>query len=318
MMKSLVSILALILVLSCFTALAEAAEPELEPLYPEGNVAFAYDAENNPTSVTEIEFFGNTIPLPMTEPYDPYIKAYTVENPIYSVIFFPGSGYFHMNSFEIEGVDIARKMNEYNISCFVCAYRVSPSDYHAILADGQRAVRYVRYHADDYGIDPDKIAIFGFSAGGQLTLYTCEDPDREVDDPNYVPDEIDQVSAMPNAILLGYPGVSWKKGLAFEPGAAVFFNGEPEDEMRAKFSTEDFIPDNMVPTFIWLCADDPLVPNANSLILAEKLAEKKIPYEVHVFQAGGHGSGLSEGTPCEPWFDLSVAFIQRLAAPEAE
>ena len=315
MKRTLIMLLALLLALSGF-ALAEEQAHELLPLYPEGNVAYAYDAENNPTKVTEVEFLGSPLPLPMTEPYDPYIAAYTVENPIYTVIFFPGSGYFHMNSFGLEGTEIAEKMNEAGISCFVCGYRVSPSDYNAILADGRRAVRYVRYHAEEYGVNPDKIAVFGFSAGGHLALMTCEFPDMPVDDPNYTPDEIDAMSAMPNACLLGYPVVTMEEGVTFEPGAQVYYNGEATEEARAAFSAEDHLPENMVPTFIWLCADDPLVPNANSLRLAAKLDEMKVPYEVHLFQEGGHGVGLAEGTPCSAWYDFSVAFIQRLADAE--
>lgn len=288
---------------------------ELVPLYPEGNVAYAYDAENAPTAVTEVDFFGAPLELP-TESYDPYISAYTVENPIYSVIFFPGSGYFHMDSYALEGTDIAQKMNERGISCFVVGYRVSPNDYRGILADGQRAVRYVRYHADDYGIDPDKIAVFGFSAGGHLALMTTEHPDYTVEDENYVPDEIDEISSMPNACLLGYPVVTMEEGVTFEPGAQVFFNGEATAEARAQFSAENSLPDDMGPVFIWLCADDDLVPNANSLRLAAACDEKGIPYELHVFQSGGHGIGLAEGIDTSSWFDLSVDFINRLAASD--
>lgn len=294
------------------TAPALAEDYELIPLYPEGNVAYAYDAENAPTAVTQVEFLGSMLDLP-TESYDPYLAAFPVENPIYSVVFFPGSGYFHMNSFEMEGVDIARKMNEQGISCFVCGYRVSPNDYRAILADGQRAVRYVRYHAEDYGIDPEKIAVFGFSAGGHLALMTSEHTDFAVEDPNYTPDEIDEVSCKPNAVLLGYPVVTMEEGVTFEPGAQVFYNGEATEEARAAYSAELAVPEDMGPVFIWLCADDNLVPNANSLRLAAQCDALGIPYELHVFQQGGHGIGLAEGMEASAWYDLAVSFIQRLA-----
>ena len=297
---------------AAYTA-SSAEDHLLLPLYGESNVAYAYDGVNAPTKVTEVQFLGEPLAMPMVEEYDPYISAYTVENPIYTVIFFPGSGYFHMNSYALEGTDIAKKMNERGISCFVCGYRVSPNDYRGILADGQRAVRWVRYHADEYGVDPEKIAVFGFSAGGHMALMTCEYPEYAVEDPNYVKDVIDEMSAMPNACLLGYPVVTMEEGVTFEPGAQVFFNGEATKQARAKYSAEDHVPENMPPVFMWLCADDNLVPNANSLRLAAQLDKMNIPYELHVFREGTHGIGLAEGLDCAAWFDLSVSFINRVA-----
>ena len=73
------------------------------------------------------------------------------------------------------------------------------------------------------------------------------------------------------------------------------------------------MPENMPPVFMWLCADDNLVPNANSLRLAAQLDKMNIPYELHVFREGTHGIGLAEGLDCAAWFDLSVSFINRVA-----
>ena len=306
-------IVALIVSLFAFTAVAEDAVTPVE-IWPEGNVPYEYDPVNAPTTVTQFELWGSTMDVP-TESYAPYMMAYTVENPIYSVVLMPGGGYFHMNSLELEGSAIAAKFNEAGISCFVVAYRIGPNDYRGILADGQRAMRYVRYHAADYGIDPDKIAMMGFSQGGHLSIMTAEHTEFAIDDPDYVPDEIDSVSCAPNALILGYPVVTLEEGVTFEPGALIFCNGN--QELREKYSGENAVTADLGPVFIWLCADDDLVPPENSYRLAQACAEAGVEYELHVFQEGGHGIGLAEGQDCSIWMNLAIDFVERLAAESA-
>lgn len=288
---------------------------EMEPLYAEGNVPFANVESEDPSWVDPddeqsnelLNMFGKEGP---DESYEPFLEAYPVENSAYSVVIFPGGGYFQL-SYESEGTDIAKAYNEAGISAFVVKYRIAPSDYRGILADGQRAVRYVRYHADDYKIDPDKIAVCGFSQGGHLALMTCEHPDYTINDENYTPDEIDEESSMPNACITGYGVVTLEKEKTFEIGAQIFTHCD--DSLRDEYSAEKGISDDMCPVFSWLCADDPLVPPENSFLLANACEEKNIPYELHVFQNGGHGIGLAEGLNASAWLDLSVSWLENLS-----
>lgn len=117
------------------------------------------------------------------------------------VIICPGGGYGSI-AYEYEGVDIAKYFMARGISAFVLKYRVAPYDYHAALSDVMRAIRYVRYYAGDYGIDPEKIAIMGFSAGGHLACMAAEHFDYGKE----MGDAIDKTSSRPNAAGPLLPG----------------------------------------------------------------------------------------------------------------
>lgn len=217
----------------------------------------------------------------------------------------PGGGYSHRA--DHEGANIAEELNKVGVSAVVLNYRVAPYVHPVELADAKRAVRYVRYYADKFNIDADKIGIMGFSAGGHLACTEAEYYDAfELD----VVDEIDKVSAKPNLLGLCYPVITAGKEISHS-GSMDYLLGGKEDYM-ADMSCEDNIREDMPPVFLWHTFADASVDCRNSLVMASKLKENNIPCELHLFPNGRHGSDLAigiEGT--EQWFALFINWLKR-------
>lgn len=221
------------------------------------------------------------------------------------VIVCPGGGY--AGRADHEGKPIAEMLNADGISAFVLNYRVAPYKDPAMLSDVTRAVKYVRYHADEWNINPEKIGVLGFSAGGHLTVTAIEHYDYGRDDG----DEIDKMSSRPNAGILCYPVVSLISDSTHIGSMKNLLGDEPSLEMRKKYSGELSVRDDSPPVFMWHTAEDSGVPVANCLDLAAALQAKKIPYELHVFPYGAHGLGLSPGDPhVAQWAKLLVNWLK--------
>lgn len=203
------------------------------------------------------------------------------------VIVLPGGGY--TGRADHEGGMIARMYNEVGISSFVLNYRVAPYHHPAELYDAQRAVRLVRHRAAEYGIDPYKIAVLGFSAGGHLAVNTCELFDAGMTGG----DEIDRESSRPDAGIFCYPVVTLI-GRTHAGSRDNLLGENPDPALLRKLSGECSVPDDMPPAFIWHTVTDDGVDVTNSLNLAIAMHEKNIGYEMHIYPHGGHGLGLAE------------------------
>ncbi len=225
-----------------------------------------------------------------TDPGEPTLTPYIVESdkPVGCIIVCPGGGYGHLAYHE--GEPVAQMLNASGISAFVLKYRLAPDHkYPAMELDVNRAVRWVRYHAAEYNIAPDKIGTLGFSAGGHLTGVSVTHFDYGRDDG----DEIDKVSCRPDAGVLCYPVVSFTEKFSHFGSRNNFFGDALTDELAEAYSCEKAVRDDTPPCFFWHTAADGAVPVENSLAMASALSAKKIPFEVHVFPFGGHGMGLA-------------------------
>jgi len=227
-----------------------------------------------------------------------------------AVIVMPGGGYetraYH------EGEPVALWLNSIGLSAFVLNYRVAPYRHPYPMIDAQRAIRLVRYNAEKWNIDSEKIGVLGFSAGGHLasTVGThFDDGDVNSEDP------VERVSSRPDAMILCYPVISF--GECRHHGSMINLIGEnPPDDLRRSLSNEMHVSDNTPPAFLWHTADDDVVPVENSLIFAAALGRKNIDFELHVFPRGVHGLGLAESDPvvsiwtglCEKWM-IDKGFI---------
>ncbi|MBM7564134.1 alpha/beta hydrolase [Paenibacillus sacheonensis] len=221
----------------------------------------------------------------------PALTPYPAAGSKGAVIVCPGGGY-GMRA-DHEGEPIALWLNSIGISAFVLRYRVAPYKHPSPLLDAQRAIRYVRLHAAEYGIDPEKIGILGFSAGGHLasSAATLYDSGRlEADDP------IDRMSSRPNAAILCYPVISM--GPAGHSGSlANLLGDEPDAALVARMSTELQVTADTPPTFLWHTSDDAAVPVENALLFAAALSRAGVPFDLHVYEKGPHGMGLAERDP---------------------
>lgn len=203
-----------------------------------------------------------------------------------AVVIAPGGGYSIL-AWDLEGEEVATWLNSIGVTGIVLKYRVprrssDPKDGGPLGAkqDAQRAVRLVRSKAKEWGIDAKRIGMLGFSAGGHLTTWTLTHPDER----SYESvDATDNESCRPDFGVLVYP--------------AYLLDKQKPDQL----ATEVTVTKDTPPCFIAHAYDDPLTPEGSvRLFLALKHA--KVPAELHVYSAGGHGFGLrQEGKPCATW-----------------
>jgi len=203
-----------------------------------------------------------------------------------SVIIAPGGGYQTLAS-NHEGRQWANWFNAMGVTAFVLKYRLGPKYRHPIeLGDAQRAIRLVRSRAAEYGISVDRIGMMGFSAGGHLTATAGTHFDV-----------VDGVSSRPDFLLLAYPVISFDPAIAHGGSARNLLGQNPDPALIALLSNELQVTDKTPPTFLFHTANDATVPVENSLRFFEALKKNKVPVELHVFENGPHGVGLSLENP---------------------
>ena len=226
------------------------------------------------------------------------------------LIICPGGGYGNVVT-EKEGTAPAKALNENGISAFVLNYRVAPYDYHAMLTDIFRAIRYVRYHAEDFGIDPDKIGVMGFSAGGHLAAMSLEHFEEDTQDG----DEIDAVSAKPDCGVLCYPVLSMQDEYTHQGSREKFLGDKKDDEEYIqKYSAELGVTQDTPPCFVWHCDTDSTVPYQGSQAFADAMSQADVPCEFHLYHWGGHGLGLATDNKAEvkDWFPTCIEWLRGL------
>lgn len=227
-----------------------------------------------------------------------------------SIIIMPGGGYRHM-AWDKEGAEISRWFAARGVTGFSLAYRL-PHDGWAggpdtPLADAQRAVRMVRAHSKEWGLDPQRIAVMGFSAGGHLCANLAAQFNRKT----YAPrDAMDAVSARPDLAAPIYPGIMVDKLASQFPAGEGLFGKPVSPETLAIHSPYLNVPADAPPHCLIHAEDDPLVGPEHSLALRAALIARKIPVETHLFAKGGHGFGIRNGMglPLENWPERVIAF----------
>ncbi|QHT62356.1 alpha/beta hydrolase [Paenibacillus lycopersici] len=237
----------------------------------------------------------------------PALTPYLVDGSRGAVIVFPGGGY-GMRA-DHEGEPIALWLNSIGISAFVLRYRVAPYSHPSPLLDAQRAIRYVRLHAAEWGIDEQKIGILGFSAGGHLastagTQYDAGNPDAG--------DPIERMSSRPNALILCYAVITMKSPFTHEGSRENLLGKAPEAAMIERMSSETRVTADTPPTFLWHTSDDGAVPVENALEFALALRRADVPFDLHVYEKGRHGMGLAEDDPhVASWTTVCGLWLKR-------
>lgn len=213
-----------------------------------------------------------------------------------AVIVCPGGGYGTRAPHE--GAPVARRLNAFGLSAYVLDYRVAPYRHPYPLLDAQRAIRTVRHRAERDGIDPQRIAILGFSAGGHLA--SSAGTHFDAGDPNHA-DPIERESSRPDAMILCYPVISLSADYGHQGSARNLLGPDAPEELRRRLSSEQQVTEATPPAFLWHTADDAGVPVQNSLAMVDALRRHGVPCELHVYESGRHGLGLADGHPAGDW-----------------
>ena len=225
------------------------------------------------------------------------------EHPVGCVIICAGGSY-RIRAYH-EAYPYAEVLNAAGIHAAVLDYRVAPYHYPAQLYDVQRAIRTVRYHAEEWNVLPDKIGVCGSSAGGHLAVMAAEHFDSGKDDG----DEIDKVSCRPDAAVLCYAVATLGKYTDRETAENITGG---DRSLRARLTGEKNVPDDCPPIFIWHTIGDGAVSVENAILMTRALDKKKIPFEAHLFPEGGHGMGLArESAPhTAQWSGLLIKWLE--------
>jgi acetyl esterase/lipase len=217
-----------------------------------------------------------------------------------AVLVIPGGGYEHV-AIGHEGVQIASWLNAQGIPAFVLDYRVAPYHYPAPIEDGERAMQLIRAHAAEYGIDPNRLGVWGFSAGGHLasTLGTHCDADAVK---TKAGDAADSESCRPDFEVLAYPVVSMTLPEAHAGSRMALLGPVVDPTLEHRYSNQFAVNAQTPPTFLFATTNDPTVPVENSLDFYRALERAHVPAELHIYDYSNHGCGLCGSiTPLSTW-----------------
>jgi len=237
-----------------------------------------------------------------------------------SVVILPGGAYFALS--DREGEEVAEYFASRGFASFVLRYstmhpsfdepttEINPhTRFPEPLNETAAAIKLLRDHAGDLGIDPDRIVLMGFSAGGHLAANYCNEWNC-----GHIAAAlgVNAESIRPNACVLCYAATKLHRS-SVTMNLAVF--GPDENvtaDMLERYSAAENVNRDTPPTFLWHTVTDKMVSVEQSYKMAEALASEGIVHELHVFSSGDHAMGLSEGLPAEPWKDLAIRFLDSL------
>ena len=228
----------------------------------------------------------DTTDIPVVTVFLP--RTMTASTP--AVIVCPGGSYIRLAS-NHEGRQVANYLNSLGVAAFVLRYRLGPRYHHPVeLGDAQRAIRLLRSHAADWHLDPARIGIMGFSAGGHLAMSASTHFDVGMS--NAV-DAVDRVSSRPDISVLGYPVISMTEAWTHAGSRTALLGANPDPALAQSLSGERSVIQTTPPTFLFQTNEDTTVPAENATYYYLALRRAGVPAELHIFERGPHGVGLA-------------------------
>jgi acetyl esterase/lipase len=248
------------------------------------------------------------VQIPTIEVYLPAKQIATGK----AVVIFPGGGYGIL-AYDWEGTDFAKWLNAQGIAGIVVKYRLpiskSLTDPKEVpLMDAQRAIRLVRQNAVAWNIDPAKVGIMGFSAGGHLASTLSTQYNQEVNRPK---DAIDALSARPDFSVLVYPVITFQDDAVHGGSRKNLIGENASQELKDRFSAQLNVNAETPPTFLVHAQDDKGVPIENSILYYQALHKNGVKASLHIYPSGGHGFafGLGKGA-VEGWREVLLAWME--------
>ena len=226
-----------------------------------------------------------------------------------AVIVCPGGGYRGL-AMSYEGVDVGRWLNTHGVAAFVLKYRHKGTGYEhpAPLLDAQRAIRTVRARAKEFRVEPDRIGILGFSAGGHLASSAgthFDAGDSEATDP------IDRAGCRPDFLVLCYPVISFTTPYTHQGSKKNLLGNSPDAKLVESMSSELAVTPQTPPTFLFHTDADRGVPAENSVLFYLALRKANVPAELHIYEKGRHGVGLAPKLPAlSSWPDRCIDWMR--------
>jgi acetyl esterase/lipase len=225
-----------------------------------------------------------------------------------AIVVCPGGGYGGL-AMDHEGHQIARWLNHHGITAVILKYRLGQRYNHPIpLTDAKRAIRTVRAKAQEWGVDPRRIGILGFSAGGHLASTAgthFDDGDAKAADP------IDRVASRPDFMVLLYPVITLTGPAAHVGSRNNLLGKNPDPKLVESLSNHNMVKADTPPTFLVHTTEDKAVPPENSVLFYSACVKHQVPAELHIYERGRHGLGLGpKDLPFSSWPDRCLAWLQ--------
>lgn len=302
-------ILIVLLSMTC-TFLSAQTSYDFKPLYPTGEIPNVKSSKLEVKEISEVAKDGIERVSGVNIPSFCYYPAEKSKRNGSAIIICPGGGYGIL-AMSHEGHDVAKKFAENGIAAFVLKYRL-PNDVTmndksiGPLQDAQQAITLVRENAANYGINPQKIGIIGFSAGGHLASTVGV---------HYTDPKINhskEISVRPDFMLLIYPVISMDTSITHGGSRKNLLGEQPDDAQVHYFSNELQVTKDTPPTLLVHAEDDTAVPIANSKRFYEALQKNNVPSKLITYPNGGHGFGLNNKTTTDKWFDHALAWLRDL------
>ena len=275
---------------------AEAPKPVSVPLWPSGppGVTSKGDGDHPLLMITQVKS----------------------ESPTAAVVILPGGGY-HGHAMGHEGYEFAQWFHSLGITSAICTYRLRGKGndgkgygHPAPMMDAQRAIQTLRAGAKDLNIDPNRVGVIGFSAGGHLcsTVSTkFAEPDTDAIDP------VLRVSSRPDFSILCYPVIGFDKPYTHQGSQRNLLGENPDPKLVASLSNEAQVTERTPPTFLFHTQEDKAVPVENSVQYYLACKRNGVPAELHVFAKGQHGLGLAKNQEgASQWPKLCTDWLRRL------
>ena len=218
-----------------------------------------------------------------------------------SIIIFPGGGYTDLAAGH-EGSDVAKAFTEIGVTAFVVKYRlpslkIMETPEVGPLQDGLRAIQVVRSRAKEWNLDPERIGIIGFSAGGHLaSTVGTKYNQRILANP-------ENVNLRANFMILAYPVISSDPTISHRGSFEILLGEKASEEKLREWSSEYNVTEETPPTFLFHASDDDVVKSENSIVFYQALIAHHVPAEMHIYQGGGHGYGLKNPTTTDQWIE---------------